>query len=115
MHWYVVMAEKSSEARSSKSYTSDEAVLFSLENGVQLPASLLEEVDGDGEEPDYLAEDGSGSLVPPEFLRSLPELVTDEPTLRDSLLSLDEELARLEFTEDPSASMKTGEDLDIKS
>ena len=109
---------RKNESSVAQSSTADEAVdlLFSLEDGAQLPASLLEEVggdDGDGKELDYMAEDGSSSLVMPELLHSLPELFTDEPALRDSLLNqLDEESARLEFTEEgPTVSMETGEQL----
>ena len=113
------MAE-TSLSRPSKSYTANEAIdlLFSLEDGAQLPATLLKEVDsddGDMEELDYVTEDGSGSLVPPELLvHSFPEVFTDEPALRDSLLNLDDDLARLELLEqeadqDPTESMDTGE------
>ena len=61
------MAE-SSEVRLSRNNIADEAadLLFSLEDGMQLPASLLEIVDsddGDGKEPDYLTEDGNNLLV----------------------------------------------------
>ena len=52
----------------SRNNIADEAadLLYSLEDGTQLPASLLEIVDsddGDGKEPDYLTEDGNNLLV----------------------------------------------------
>ena len=55
-----------------RTYTTEEAIglLFSLDDGAELRASLVEDVesdDGDGEEPDYIAEDGSSLLVPPSL------------------------------------------------
>ena len=92
-----------------RSYTTEEAIdlLFSLDDGAELPTSLVEDVesdDGDGEEPDYVAEDGSSLLVPPELLGSVPNLFTDEPALRDSLLHLDSDLA----SEDVDNTTETG-------
>ena len=75
----------------TQGYTAEEAadLLFLLDDGAELPASLLEDVesdDGDEKEPDYIGDDGTSLLVPPELLGSVPELFTDEPALRDSLL-----------------------------
>lgn len=94
-------------------YTTEEAVdlLFSLDDGAELPASLVEDVesdDGDGEEPDYVTEDGSNLLVPPELLGSVPNILTDEPALRDSLLHLDSDLASENTTETGMLELSVG-------
>lgn len=88
----------------TRGYTAEEAadLLFLLDDGAELPASLLEDVesdDGDEKEPDYIGDDGTSLLVPPELLGSVPELFTDEPALRDSLLHLDNDLANSDVTE----------------
>ena len=46
-----------------------------------------------------MAEDGTSSLVPPELLGSVPELFTAEPVLRESLLTIDDDLASSELLE----------------
>ena len=64
---------------------------FSLDDGGELPPSILEDEDsdnGDTEEPDFVTEDGEGHLAPNDLLASTTLILTepDEPVLRDSLL-----------------------------
>lgn len=64
------------------------------------------------EEPDYVAEDVISSPVPPELLGSVPELFTDEPALRGSLLNEDDlassELSEQETNDDTTESTESG-------
>ena len=85
---------------SRRVYTAEEALdlFFSLDNGGELPSSILEDEDsddGDTEEPDFVTEDGEGHLVPNDLLASATSILTepDEPALRDSLLYCDNDLA----------------------
>lgn len=75
------MAERS-RSSCSRNYTAEEAVDLSLDDDAELPSYLVEDVesdDGDGGEADYVAEDGSSQLVPPELLSCASELVPVEP------------------------------------
>ena len=90
--------------------------IYGNDKSIPLRLNNLEEVeseDGDGEEPVYVAEDGTSSLVPPELLGSVPELLTDEPALRDSHLNVDDDLTSSKLSEqetnDTTGSRETGE------
>lgn len=80
------------------------------------PASLLEDVecdDGDEEEPDYIADDGTSLLVPPELLGSASEFFTDIGTWVEMTMLMD--VCTVCRTLDPLSSSENDNEHDTSS